>query len=52
LPSMSVPAGLTDDGLPVGLEFVTRPYAEPLLFRLGYAFEQATGFRQAPRLAG
>ncbi|MGD9604501.1 MAG: amidase, partial [Gammaproteobacteria bacterium] len=42
LPSMSVPAGLTDDGLPVGLEFVTRPYAEPLLFRLGYAFEQAT----------
>ena len=47
-PAMSVPAGFTDDGLPVGLEFVAKPYDEPTVFRLGYAFEQATHHRRAP----
>jgi amidase len=51
MPAMSVPAGFTDDGLPVGLEFVAKPYDEPTMFRLGYAFEQATGHRRAPKLA-
>src|ERR687885_635329 len=40
--AMSVPAGFTEDRLPVGLEFVAKPYDEPTVFRLGYAFEQAT----------
>ena len=48
---MTVPAGFTDDGLPVGLEFVAKPYDEPTMFRLGYAFEQATGHRRVPELA-
>src|SRR3954452_1749404 len=47
-PAMSVPAGFTSDGLPVGLEFVAAPYDEPTVFRLGYAFEQATRHRRAP----
>lgn len=46
--AMSVPAGFTDTGLPVGLEFVAKPYDEPTVFRLGYAFEQTTGHRRAP----
>ena len=47
-PAMSVPAGFTADGLPVGLEFVAAPYDEATVFRLGFAFEQATLHRRAP----
>jgi amidase len=49
MPSICLPAGFSEDGLPVGLEFVAPPYHEPSLFRLGYAFEQATKHRRAPR---
>jgi amidase len=48
MPAMSVPAGFTADGLPVGIEFVAKPYDEPTVFRLGYAFEQSTHHRRAP----
>jgi amidase len=48
LPAVTVPAGFTPDGAPVGLEFVGRPYAEATLFGLAYAFEQATHHRRAP----
>jgi Asp-tRNA(Asn)/Glu-tRNA(Gln) amidotransferase A subunit family amidase len=34
--------------LPVGLEFLVRPYDESGLFRLAYAFEQVTKARRAP----
>ncbi len=47
-PAMSVPAGFTIDGLPVGIEFLARPYAEPTLFRLAFAYEQATRHRRPP----
>lgn len=47
-PAMTVPAGFTPDGIPVGLEFVGKPYDEPTVFRIGYGFEQATGHRRAP----
>jgi Asp-tRNA(Asn)/Glu-tRNA(Gln) amidotransferase A subunit family amidase len=47
-PALTVPAGFTSDGLPVGLEFLARPYAEPTLFRFGSAYEQATRHRKAP----
>jgi amidase len=49
--AMTVPAGFTEEGLPVGLEFVAKPYDEPTVFRLGYAFEQATKHRRAPEVA-
>lgn len=48
MPAMSVPVGFTSSGLPVGLEVVTRPYAEEALFTYGYGFEQATAARRAP----
>jgi amidase len=51
MPAMSVPAGFTADGLPVGLEFVAVPYDEPTVLRLGYAFEQTTHHRRPPECA-
>jgi len=49
-PAMTVPAGFTSDGVPVGIEFMARPFAEGTLFRLGYAYEQATHHRKLPPL--
>lgn len=48
MPAITVPAGFCENGLPVGLEFMTRPYDEVSMFRLGYGFEQATRARRAP----
>jgi Asp-tRNA(Asn)/Glu-tRNA(Gln) amidotransferase A subunit family amidase len=48
LPAITVPAGLTPEGAPVGLELVGRPYDEATLFSLALGFEQATGHRRAP----
>jgi Asp-tRNA(Asn)/Glu-tRNA(Gln) amidotransferase A subunit family amidase len=50
MPSICLPAGFTDDGIPVGMEMVGLPYHEGDLIRLGYGFEQATHFRKAPKL--
>ena len=47
-PAMTVPAGFTTDGLPVGIEFMGRPYAEATLFKFGYAYEQKTHHRKPP----
>ena len=48
LPALSVPAGFTPDGLPVGIEFVGRPFSEAELLKLGAAFERATNARRPP----
>jgi Asp-tRNA(Asn)/Glu-tRNA(Gln) amidotransferase A subunit family amidase len=48
LPSVSVPAGFTLEGYPVGIEIIGRPYADPQLLGYAYAFEQATQFRRMP----
>lgn len=42
-PAMSVPAGFTDDGLPVGLQIVTPANTEHRLLAIARAFEQLTG---------
>lgn len=49
--AVSIPAGFTDEGLPVGLELLARPFDEPTLLKLGYSFEQATEHRQPPETA-
>lgn len=43
-PSMSVPAGLTPDGLPVGAMFSAAPGRDGLLIRLAYALEHAAAW--------
>ena len=40
--AMSVPAGLSGNGLPIGLQLIGRPFAEETILRAGHAFEQAT----------
>lgn len=47
-PALVVPAGFTPEGLPVGIEFLGRPFAEGTLLRLGYAYEQGTHHRKPP----
>ena len=47
-PALTVPAGFTTAALPVGLEFLGRPFTEATLLRLGYAYEQGTERREAP----
>jgi amidase len=47
-PAITVPAGFTADGLPVGLELMGRAFAEPVLLKLVYAYEQATRHRKPP----
>ncbi|HZR99033.1 MAG TPA: amidase family protein [Chloroflexota bacterium] len=47
-PAISVPAGFTPPGLPVGIEFLGRPFAEGTLLQIAYAYEQATHHRRPP----
>ena len=44
IPCMSVPCGNTVEGLPVGMQLLTKHFGEETMFRLAYAFETAGGF--------
>jgi len=51
LPSLSIPAGFTRGGLPIGMQLVGRSFDEATLLRLGGGFQRATDFHErAPRL--
>lgn len=43
LPAMSVPAGFSADGLPLGLQLIGRPFQEETLFSIGQVIEDAAG---------
>jgi len=43
-PTLSLPCGLSSDGLPLSLQFVGKHLAEPLLCRIGNTYEQATNW--------
>ena len=53
-PAITVPAGFSPPtehaplGVPVGIEFLGRPWSESLLLEIGYAFEQASLVRKPP----
>jgi aspartyl-tRNA(Asn)/glutamyl-tRNA(Gln) amidotransferase subunit A len=48
LPGISVPAGLTADGLPLGLQIIGKAFDEATVLRAGRAVEQAAGFSARP----
>jgi amidase len=53
LPTVSVPAGFSQDGLPVGLQLSTAFGRDVELLQIAYAFEQATSWaKQAPTSLG
>jgi aspartyl-tRNA(Asn)/glutamyl-tRNA(Gln) amidotransferase subunit A len=41
LAAMSLPCGLGSQGLPIGLQIITKPLGEPAMLRAGWALEQA-----------
>ncbi|MFT7197464.1 MAG: amidase [Marinoscillum sp.] len=47
-PCLTVPMGYRTTGEPVGITFISRPFKEDMLLRIGYAFEQATKSRELP----
>ena len=40
--AMSLPAGISSSGLPIGQQLIGKPFAEESLLKIGHAFEQAT----------
>ncbi len=48
LPGLSVPAGLTASGLPLGLQIIGKAFDEATVLRTGFAIEQAAGFTHKP----
>ncbi len=51
LPAMSIPCGFGKDGLPIGLQIMAKPFAEEMIFRAAYAYEQSTEWhKQKPKI--
>jgi len=48
LPGMSVPAGLSSEGTPLGLQLIGRAFDEETLFRAGQVIEAAAGVSAKP----
>ena len=51
IPSLSVPAGFSANGLPVAFQLMGRPFSESLLFQIGDAYQRVTDWhRRAPQI--
>src|SRR4029079_13949958 len=48
-PAMSMPAGFTADGLPVGMDLLGQPWSEPTLLKVAYAYERLVAPRKPPK---
>jgi hypothetical protein len=42
LPTLTIPSGLDQEGLPMGIAIAARPYDEPSIFRAAHAYQQLT----------
>jgi len=42
LPALSIPCGFTKEGLPIGLQIISRAWGDAKALNAGYAYEQAT----------
>src|SRR3954447_22158045 len=48
-PAISMPAGFTADGLPVGMDLLGQPWSEPTLLKVAYAYERLAAPRKPPK---
>jgi len=48
VPAITIPAGLSGEKLPLGLQIASRPFDELTLLRLAYSLEREMGFSQRP----
>jgi aspartyl-tRNA(Asn)/glutamyl-tRNA(Gln) amidotransferase subunit A len=46
LPALSIPCGFTKEGLPIGLQIISRAWSDARALNAGYAFEQATDWHK------
>ena len=52
LPAISIPAGLDDNALPLGLQIIAKPFDENTMFQAAAAIECAANFTAKPRYLG
>lgn len=50
VPGVSVPAGLSKEGLPLGLQIIARAFDEETMFAVAAAVESAAGFTATPKI--
>lgn len=51
LPAISLPGGFSPEGLPIGLQIAGKPFDEPTVLRMAYAYQQAARwFQRRPLL--
>ena len=43
-PALAMPAGFTQDGLPLSMQLIGRPFEETMVYRVAAAYEEATGW--------
>ena len=46
LPAMSLPIGLSENGLPIGMQLIGKPFDEETIFKTGFALEQDANFQR------
>ena len=42
VPSLTVPCGFNSEGMPIGVQFIGRPFQEELILRVGHHYEMAS----------
>ncbi|RCW65793.1 Asp-tRNA(Asn)/Glu-tRNA(Gln) amidotransferase subunit GatA [Saliterribacillus persicus] len=53
VPGISLPCGLSSNGLPIGLQIIGKHFDEPTIYKAAYAYEQATDHhKKRPQLGG
>ena len=46
LPGISIPCGVDQEGMPVGMQLIGKKFSEEILLNAAYTYEQATKFRE------
>lgn len=46
IPAISLPCGFSKNGLPIGLQIMTKPFNEAAMYRIAYAYEQNTDWHK------